>query len=118
MFSYMLQSSRRRDVFTQSLAHPFGLQIQRVLIFITLLIMLVAVIPLAQTTRITPRVQPQLLALATQHPEGRLNVIVQKLSKDDSVEHMVTNLGGVVTKNLHIINAFAADIPARAVLNL
>jgi serine protease AprX len=103
---------------TQSQPHPFGLYLQRMFTSITLFITLVAAIPLAQAGHIAPHAQPQLLALVTQHPEGRLNVIVQKLTKDGSVEQLVTRLGGVITKDLHIINAFAADVPASAVPNL
>jgi serine protease AprX len=63
----------------------------------------------------TPNVQPLLLELAAQQPATRVGVIVQKLVRDDSVEHLAIRLGGVVTKNLHIINAFAAELPAGAV---
>jgi hypothetical protein len=41
-----------------------------------------------------------------------VGVIVQKTVKDTNVEERVIQLGGVVTKDLHIINAFAAELPA------
>jgi serine protease AprX len=47
-----------------------------------------------------------------------VSVIVQKQSAGNSVEEMVARLGGKVTKDLHIINAFAADLPAKAVPQL
>ncbi len=61
------------------------------------------------------RVQPVLLALAAERPDETVGVIVQKVVQDDSVENLVVRLGGVVIKDLHIINAFAAQLPAKAV---
>src|SRR6478609_5453251 len=63
--------------------------------------------------------QPYLLDLARTSPDNTISVIVQKNSKDDtSIEKEVTRLGGVVTKDLHIINAFAAELPAGQAVNL
>jgi serine protease AprX len=45
-------------------------------------------------------------------------VIIQMLANDATVKHTVLQLGGVVTKNLHIINAIVAELPAKAVLAL
>jgi serine protease AprX len=101
-----------------TLRRPFGLQLQLVFIYGMLFVTLTAFMPLAQATHITPHAQPQLLALAAQHPSGRVSVIVQKLAKDNSVEQLVTQLRGVVTKDLYIINAFAAEVPAQAVAQL
>src|SRR5438876_441833 len=64
------------------------------------------------------KVQPILLQMAAQYPDANLGVIVQKAVRDDSVEKSVQSLGGKVTKDLHIINAFAAELPARAVSQL
>ncbi|MBN9390563.1 MAG: S8 family serine peptidase [Chloroflexi bacterium] len=64
-------------------------------------------------------VQPYLLDLARTNPDNTVSVIVQKNSKDDaSLEKEVNRLGGVVTKDLHIINAFAAELPAGQAVNL
>src|SRR5690242_15179956 len=99
----------------QSLVRPFGSQLQRVLIYGILFITLATAIPLEKAAHATPHAQPELLALVAQHPEGRVGVIVQKLAKDGSVERLVSQLGGVVTRDLHIINAFAADVPASTI---
>ncbi len=61
---------------------------------------------------------PQLLQMAAAHPDQPVAVIVQKQVTDASVEQMVAKLDGVVTKDLNFINAFAAKIPAKAVLEL
>jgi serine protease AprX len=89
-----------------------------VLIYGILFITLATAIPLEKAAHATPHAQPELLALVAQHPEGRVGVIVQKLAKDGSVERLVSQLGGVVTKDLHIINAFAADVPASTIPTL
>ena len=73
-----------------------------------------------------PRAQPVLLAMAAERPEEMIGVIVQKLVKDTSpstssghgVEELVARLGGVVTKDLRIINAFAAELPGKSVPEL
>ena len=64
------------------------------------------------------RAQPILLQMAAERPEETVGVIVQKLGKDTNVEDLVSRLGGVVTKDLWIINAFAAELPAKAVPKL
>lgn len=69
-------------------------------------------------TNAATRVQPVLLSMAAQQPNAVVGVIVQKMVQDNSVEQMVARLGGTVTKDLHIINAFAANMPAKAVPEL
>jgi serine protease AprX len=64
------------------------------------------------------RVEPSLMTLAYERPDASLHVIVQKLTKDTAVEDLVVRLGGTITHNLHIINGFAATLPARAVPEL
>jgi len=83
-----------------------------------LLALLVMFVPLVPAFQAAPRAQPALLAIAAEHPDARVSVIVQKLARDAAVEQLVTNLGGVVTTDLHIINAFAAEMPARAASQL
>ncbi|MFQ5859612.1 MAG: S8 family peptidase, partial [Anaerolineae bacterium] len=79
-------------------------------------------------------VQPALLTIAAERPEAAVRVIVQKVVQDDSpslrpssgqamgsghgVENLVARLGGEVIKDLHIINAFAAEMPAGMVPEL
>lgn len=58
------------------------------------------------------RLHPAVLQAAAKQPDAKINVIVQKAVKDDSVEKLVSRLGGEVTSDLHIINAFGAKMPA------
>jgi serine protease AprX len=67
---------------------------------------------------VTPRAQPILLQMAAERPDATLSVIVQKTVKDTQVESLVARLGGTVTADLHIINAFGAILPAKAILKL
>jgi serine protease AprX len=53
-----------------------------------------------------------------QHPDAQVDVIVQKSVSDSQVEDTVTKLGGQITKDLHIINSFAASVPARSIQSL
>jgi serine protease AprX len=80
---------------------------------------LVTLLPaFAQAASIISKVQPLLLQKVSEEPNARLSIIVQKTLKDDSVEKTVRNLGGIVTKDLSIINAFAAELPASAINQL
>ena len=63
-------------------------------------------------------VHPELLALTEQQPDSLVRVIVQKRSAGDSVEQLVNELGGVVVRDLRIINGLAAEMPAGAVVQL
>ncbi len=50
-----------------------------------------------------------LAQIATQTPEQPVSVIVQKADKSSQAEALVQQLGGKITKDLRIINAFAAE---------
>jgi serine protease AprX len=63
-------------------------------------------------------VQPQLLTLAMETPDMLVSVIAQKADKTDTAEKLVASLGGLITKDLHIINAFAAELTAQAAVAL
>ncbi|MFL5734269.1 MAG: S8 family serine peptidase, partial [Chloroflexia bacterium] len=65
-----------------------------------------------------PKAQPALLRTVAEHPDAKVAVIVQKATRDDSAEQAVAALGGMVTRDLRIINAFAARMPAKAVSRL
>jgi serine protease AprX len=67
---------------------------------------------------LAPRAQPILLQMAAERPDATLSVIVQKAVKDTQVESLVARLGGTVTADLHIINAFGAKLPAKAITEL
>jgi len=59
------------------------------------------------------RAHPLLTQLAAEQPDQLVAVIVQKLAKDSHLEELVARMGGVVTRDLHIINAFAARMEAQ-----
>ena len=78
---------------------------------------------LAGLLLVTPRLivmqaPADLLQTAAQQPDASMAVIVQKWVYDDSLERLVTNLGGDVTGDLRIINAFTANVPGRAMAEL
>jgi serine protease AprX len=50
--------------------------------------------------------------MAATQPEQIVSVIVQKANASDQAERYVEELGGKITKDLHIINAFAARMSA------
>lgn len=63
-------------------------------------------------------VQPVLIQTAKESPYQVVSVIVRKADASDWAERLVERLGGQVTKDLHIINAFAAEMSAGAVREL
>ena len=62
--------------------------------------------------------QPLLLEMSARQPDSTVSVIVQKLARNSGVEARVAALGGKVTRDLSIINAFSAQVPARNVAEL
>ncbi len=58
------------------------------------------------------RIEPSLRQQISKFPTSEVNVIIQKQNANQSTEQYVTLLGGEVTQNLSIINAFAATLPA------
>ncbi|MEZ4868762.1 MAG: S8 family peptidase [Caldilineaceae bacterium] len=87
-------------------------------IWLLLLLFFCGLAPASQSQAHTPPVQPLLLAMSQAQPNGHLKIIVQKLTTDQRLEALVETLGGVVTLDLSIINAFAAEVPASAVPTL
>ncbi|MDX1410215.1 MAG: S8 family serine peptidase, partial [Saprospiraceae bacterium] len=63
------------------------------------------------------RLHPALAQIAA-GPDQQVTVIVQKSEATGRVEDLVSALGGTVEKDLHIINALAAELPASALLEL
>ncbi|HKZ86243.1 MAG TPA: S8 family peptidase [Anaerolineae bacterium] len=90
----------------------------RALNLLVALTLVVALLPVASAPTMPLRAQPILLQMAAQQPEATLGVIVQEAVKDDRLENMVAALGGKVTKDLRIINAFAAEMKASDALQL
>ena len=84
-----------------------------VLLMVALILPFMGIMPAQAPT--VARVQPVLLQMAEAQPEARVSVIVQKMAKSTRVEEQVARLGGEVTADLHIINAFAAELPGKAV---
>jgi len=64
------------------------------------------------------KAQPQLMQLAAQDPHQTVSVIIQKLGTTDAAENLVARLEGKVTKDLHIINAFSAEMTAEAAMEI
>ncbi len=60
-------------------------------------------------------VHPQLLEAAAKDPGQMVQVIVQKSARTDTPDNLVRSLGGTITQQLDIINAFAAQMPAGAI---
>ncbi len=85
------------------------------LVMLVLALILPATTPLADTSS---RAQPLLLQMAQDNPDALVSVIVQKNIRDASLETWVAEIGGKVTQNLGIINAFVVEIPGRAVPEL
>ncbi len=61
---------------------------------------------------------PLLAQIAAESPEQAVAVIVQKAGASDRAEKLAARLGGTVTKDLHIINAFVAEMTAGAARQL
>ena len=70
------------------------------------------------TSKAAANVQPQLAEIAASSPDQMVRVIVQKADAAANVEALVEELGGQVVRDLSIINAFAAEMTARAALEL
>lgn len=66
----------------------------------------------------TAKAHPLLYQVAADNPAQTVSVIVQKLSQGYELEAQVSRLGGKVTKDLHFIKAFAAEMTARAAFEL
>ncbi len=62
--------------------------------------------------------QPLLLQMAVDNPQQLVDVIIQTTAIDTNLESRVATLGGHVTKDLSIIKAFAAQMPAEAAVEL
>jgi serine protease AprX len=87
---------------------------------IGVLLITVAVLSLLTASAYAPalRAQPLLLEFAAQQPDALVSVIVQQTVDDSSVRDTVLAMGGQITKDLSIINAFAANLPAKAIPEL
>ncbi len=66
----------------------------------------------------TDRLQPILLDIAAESPEEYVRIIVQKDGDAGQPERVTEALGGTLLHDLYFINAFAAELPASAVVRL
>jgi serine protease AprX len=62
--------------------------------------------------------QAELRQIAAKQPTQPVSVIVQKAGKGSAAEETAKRLGGTVTQDLSIINAFTAEMTANAALEL
>jgi len=89
----------------------------RVMLALTLLLVLVG--PAAAPLRSgLIKAQPELLQLIAAEPQAEFSVIVQKLTADVDLHGVIARLGGQITADLSIINSFAAELPAHAIVEL
>ncbi len=85
---------------------------------ISFVFLLVLVVPGPTKESGVAKIQSVLLNMAAEEPDSLVDVIVQKTGNGDSANELTETLGGAVTRDLPILNAFAAQIPAEAVLEL
>ncbi len=92
------------------------------LLQVIMVLVLAASLLAPATMAITPsqaaQIQPELAALVAAAPEQVVRVMVQKADNTDHAERLVEQLGGQVLKDLNLINAFAAELPAVAASKL
>ena len=93
---------------------------QRPVLLIVILVLIVGLVGPVALPGMAKAVHahPLLGQLATANPDSLVAVIVQKAGASHRAEQLTTALGGVITKDLHIINAFAAEMRAGAALEL
>jgi serine protease AprX len=88
-------------------------------ILIALVLMVSLLTPAVLTASPAPvRMSSSLAEMVAGNPDGTLRIIVQKAGVTDRTEYLVKRWGGRVLKDLPIINAFAAELPARSVPRL
>lgn len=69
---------------------------------------------MAQATNL----HPLLAQMAAESPEQMVAVIVQKADASNAAQKLAVRLGGTITQDLYIINAFVAEMTAKAALKL
>ncbi len=84
-------------------------------ILVSVVLFLTLAGPAAATNANPPHAHPVLLQIAAGAPGQMVDVIVQKADQSSGPEQMAKQFGGQVTKDLSIIKAFAATLPAFAI---
>ena len=74
--------------------------------------------PMLATSPTAPRMSSTLVELIAVAPDEMARIIVQKAGPGSQAEYMVARLGGKLLKDLPMINAFAAELPAKSVPKL
>jgi serine protease AprX len=69
----------------------------------------------APVIRAEAKLQPILEQIAAESPDEMVRLIVQKADVSSTAEDIVKELGGRVIKDLQIINAFVAELPAKTI---
>jgi serine protease AprX len=80
-----------------------------------LVVLLLPLINFAPAPHSIPRVQPEILRIAASQPHATVQIIVQTLADEASVEDKIVQLGGRVTRQLPMIKAVVAELVARHV---
>jgi serine protease AprX len=73
---------------------------------------------LMPTSNYSAQAHPMVLQIAADAPDQMVSVIVQEAGVSGDAAALVKQLGGRVTKDLHIINAFAAELGAAEAVEL
>ncbi len=90
----------------------------RSFVIILLLISLTAPVIGPASTQSARRINPLISRLAAEAPDRPLRLIVQKADTTNRAENLSMRLGGRLIKDLHIINAFVVELPARSASQL
>jgi serine protease AprX len=116
MVLFLVYLLYRRNESMKNIMKP--LQLILAFVMIASLLGSVTVVGAVDNTQVAVKAHPLLVQMAAEQPEQVVSVIVQKMAKETDLEAKIARLGGVVTKDLHIINAFAAEISTKAALEL
>jgi serine protease AprX len=81
------------------------------------LLLFATILPTPQVLA-TPRAHPALVQFAADHPTAMVAVIVQQTNAGQTAAATARRLGGVITMDLRLINAFAVHMPAVAAIEL
>jgi serine protease AprX len=88
-------------------------------IIVVLALLLGAVGPMAISGgNLQFKAHPRLAQMASQTPDSQVSVIVQKAGSSGQAEALATQLGGKITRDLRIINAFTASMLAKSAIEL
>ena len=94
------------------------MKLKRLFQFLIIASLLMAGVGSSPHQALAAKAQPLLTELAAQNPSQMVRVIVQQMAGTTGAEAQVAKLGGQVTRDLSIINAFAAEITAEAAVEL